>query len=198
MPTSHQAITHDPLREPNGQEGVLLAVLSALAYTLTYSANVYVIQAQETFVGVALFFLPAGVKLVAIMVARYWGALGLFCVNFIHTQSFWSGLSWPEMLGVSVVWVGSTLAVVIVMSRTMHLSPDLKGLRFSQFVWLSLSAAVVHGLAFNAYMVLVGVRSGSEFMASAKAMALGDFLGSGAVMLLLLGLFKLIRSRKPK
>jgi hypothetical protein len=198
MSTSPQAPVHDPLREPTWQEGVLLAVLSALAYTLTYSANVYVIQAQETFVGVALFFLPAGVKLVAIMVARYWGALGLFCVNFIHTQSFWSGLSWPEMLGVSLVWVGSTLAVVIVLSRSMHLSPDLKGLRFGQFVWLSLTAAVVHGLAFNAYMVFIDVRDSAEFIGSAYAMALGDFLGSGAVMLILLGLFKLIRSRRSK
>jgi hypothetical protein len=191
-------LLRQPFREPTWQEGILLAVLSALAYTVTYSANVYVIRAQETFVGVALFFLPAGVKLVAIMVARYWGALGLFCVNLVHTHSFWNGLSWFQMLGVSIVWVGSTLAVVVVLSRTMRLSTDLKGLRFGQFVGLSLAAAVVHGLVFNAYMLLIGVRSTSEFIASAKAMALGDFLGSGAVMLLLLGLFKLARLRLPK
>ena len=182
-----------PLREPTWQEGLWLAALSALAYTLTYSANVYVIRAQEAFVGVALFFLPAGVKLVAIMLARYWGALGLFCVNFIHTISFWNGLSTLEMLGVSIVWVGSTLLVVVALSRIMGLQPDLKGMRFSQFVWLSFTAAVVHGLAFNAYMVWIGVRNSAEWFSAAKAMALGDFLGSGAVMLILLACFKLLR-----
>jgi hypothetical protein len=193
MHNPHPASLRLPLREPTVKEGLWLAFFSALAYAVTYSANIYVVRAQEAFVGVAMFFLPAGVKLVAIMLARYWAALGLLCVNFVHTLSFWNGLDWWQMVGVSVVWVGSTLLVVVVMSRLFNLQPDLKGLRFGQFVWLSLVAALFHGLAFNGYMVAIGIRRASEWLGSAKAMALGDFLGSGAVMLMLLVAFKLVQ-----
>lgn len=193
MHNPHSGSSRLPLQEPNFKEGLWLALIAALAYAFTFSINVYVVRAQEAFVGVALFFLPAGVKLVAIMLARYWGALGLLCVNFVHTLSFWSGLDLWQMMGVSVVWVGSTLLVVVLMSRLFNLRPDLKGLRFSQFVWLSLVAALFHGLVFNGYMVAIGVRRSSDWLSSAQAMALGDFLGSGAVMLMLWGVFKIFQ-----
>jgi len=89
--------------------------------------------------------------------------------------------------------VGSTLLVVVVMSRLLNLEPDLKGLRFGQFLGLSLVAALFHGLAFNGYMVAIGIRRTSEWLGSAKAMALGDFLGSGAVMLILFAAVKAIQ-----
>lgn len=181
------------MREPRLIEGVLLATACGLAYWFTAYVNTYVVQAQAVFSGVALFYLPAGVKLIAIMVARYWGALGLWVANFLHTASGWDGLSFFEVFWMSTLWVGATLTVVVAWAKYVGLRADLKNLTFISFVWLNLIAALVHGLVFNLYMVLIENRNIHEWLSSAKAMALGDFLGSGVLMLLLLGLYKSMR-----
>lgn len=178
------------LREPGLLEGLLLATACGLAYLFAFYLNAHVVQAQTVFAGVALFYLPAGVKLIAIMVARYWGALGLWVANFLHSASGWEGLAMTDIFWMSVVWVGTTLTVVMMWAQYIGLRSDLKNLTFTSFVWLNLIAALVHGLVFNLYMVLISTRGMDEWLSSAKAMALGDFLGSGALMLMVLGVFK--------
>lgn len=182
-----------PIREPGWTEGLALATLCGLAYLLSFYVNAYVVQAEAVFTGVALFYLPAGVKLIAIMVARYWGALGLWVANFWHTGTGWEGLLLYEVFWMSTLWVGTTLAVVLIWAQYIGLRSDLKNLTFRSFLWLNLIAAMMHGLVFNLYMVLIENRNFDEWLSSAKAMALGDFLGSGALMLIALGLFKAVR-----
>lgn len=181
------------LREPGWTEGLVLATLCGLAYLLSFYVNAYVVQAEAVFTGVALFYLPAGVKLIAIMVARYWGAFGLWVANFWHTGTGWEGLLLSEVFWMSTLWVGTTLAVVLIWAQYIGLRSDLKNLTFRSFLWLNLIAALMHGLVFNLYMVLIENRNFEEWLSSAKAMALGDFLGSGALMLIALGLFKAVR-----
>lgn len=181
------------VREPGIYEGLLLAVICGMAYLLSFYLNAHVVQAQTVFSGVALFYLPAGVKLIALMVARYWGALGLWVANFLHTASGWDGLALSEVFWMSVLWVGTTFTVVMIWAQYVGLRKDLKNLTFTSFVWLNLIAALVHGLVFNLYLVLIETRSMTEWVSSAKAMALGDFLGSGALMLMLLGVFKAMK-----
>jgi hypothetical protein len=181
------------VREPGIYEGLLLAVVCGMAYLLSFYLNTHVIQAQTVFTGVALFYLPAGVKLMAIMVARYWGALGLWAANFLHTVTGWDGIAPIDAFGMSIVWIGTTFAVVMAWARFVGLRPDLKNLTFQAFLWINLLAALVHGMLFNTYMVMIGFRDSHEWLSSAKAMALGDFLGSGALMLMVVGLFKASR-----
>jgi hypothetical protein len=181
------------VREPAVYEGLMLAVVCGMAYILCFYLNAHVVQAQTVFSGVALFYLPAGVKLIALMVARYWGALGLWAANFLHTATMWEGIDVSDAIGMSIVWLGTTFAVVMAWARFVGLRPDLKNLTFQAFLWLNLLAALVHGMVFNAYMVMIGFRDSHEWLSSAKAMALGDFLGSGALMLMVVGLFKASR-----
>lgn len=181
------------LKEPEIYEGLMLSVICAMAYLFSFYLNTHVVQAQTVFSGVALFYLPAGVKLIALMVARYWGALGLWAANFLHTATYWEGIGVGEAFWMSIVWVGTTFAVVMAWARMIGLRTDLKNLTFQTFLWLNLLAALVHGMVFNFYMVLIGFRNSYEWLSAAKAMALGDFLGSGALMLMLVGLFKAIR-----
>lgn len=181
------------MKEPGVVEGLVLACACGVAYLGTFYLNAHVLQAPDVFAGVALFYLPAGVKLIAIMVCRYWGALGLWTANFLHTFTGWEGLALIEAFWMSVVWVGTTLMVVLMWAKYMGLREDLKNLTFSNFVWLNLIAALLHGIAFNLYMVVIDAREVNEWLSSAKAMALGDFLGSGVLMLLIVSLYKATR-----
>ena len=181
------------IQEPRLLEGLVLACACGAAYLGTFYLNAHLVQAPDVFAGVALFYLPAGVKLIAIMVCRYWGALGLWVANFVHTATGWEGLALIEAFWMSVVWVGSTLMVVMLWTKYMGLRADLKNLSFSNFVWLNLIAAVVHGMAFNLYMVVIQLREVNEWLSAAKAMALGDFVGSGVMMLLIVSSYKAAR-----
>jgi hypothetical protein len=189
----HGIQPHIHLREPSIGEGLLLAIVFGVAYIASFYLNAYVVKAQSVFTGVALFYLPAGVKLLAIMVARYWGALGLWVANFLHTTTGWDNLALSQVFVMSILWVGTTLLVVLTWASFTGLRTDLRNLTFRGFVWLNLLAAVIHGLVFNGYMVIVAERGFEEWLSSAKAMALGDFLGSGALMLSILLVYKAMK-----
>ena len=181
------------LREPGFGEGLVLAIVFGLAYLASFYLNAHVVKAQSVFSGVALFYLPAGVKLLAIMVGRYWGALGLWVANFLHTATGWDNLVLSQVFLMSVLWVGTTLLVVLTWAHFTGLRTDLRNLTFRGFVWLNLLAAVIHGLVFNGYLIVLAERGIDEWLSSAKAMALGDFLGSGALMLSILLVFKTVK-----
>ena len=181
------------LREPGFGEGLVLAIVFGLAYLASFYLNAHVVKAQSVFSGVALFYLPAGVKLLAIMVGRYWGALGLWVANFLHTATGWDNLVLSQVFLMSVLWVGTTLLVVLTWAHFTGLRTDLRNLTFRGFVWLNLLAAVIHGLVFNGYLIILAERGIDEWLSSAKAMALGDFLGSGALMLSILLVFKTVK-----
>jgi hypothetical protein len=181
------------LHEPGVFEGLILASICGVAYLMSFYLNAHVLQAQTVFSGVALFYLPAGVKLLAIMVGRYWGAFGLLVANFLHSTTGWDNLVLSQVFLMSTLWVGSTLLVVLMWSHIYGLRSDLRNLTFRDFVWLNLLAAIIHGLVFNGYLIILAERGIDEWLSSAKAMALGDFLGSGVLMLMLVGLFKASR-----
>ena len=181
------------LREPSFAEGLALAFVFGFAYFASFYINTHMIKAQSVFSGVALFYLPAGVKLLAIMVGRYWGALGLWVANFLHTATGWDNLALLELFVMSVLWVGTTLLVVMTWAHFTGLRTDLRNLTFKGFVWLNLLAALIHGLVFNGYLIILAERGIDEWISSAKAMALGDFLGSGALMLSILLVFKTVK-----
>ena len=189
----HGVQPHVQLREPGFGEGLMLATLFGLAYIASFYLNAHVVNAHSVFSGVALFYLPAGVKLLAIMVGRYWGALGLWIANFLHTATSWDNLVLSQVFVMSIVWVGTTLLVVMTWAHLTGLRTDLRNLTFRVFVWLNLLAALIHGLVFNGYLIIVAERGVEEWLSSAKAMALGDFLGSGVLMLSILLAYKAMK-----
>lgn len=189
----HGVPPHLHFREPNISEGVILAILFGFSYLASFYLNAHVLKAQSVFSGVALFYLPAGVKLLAIMVGRYWGALGLWVANFLHTATSWNNLILSQAFVMSILWVGTTLLVVMTWAQLTGLRTDLRNLTFKGFVWLNLLAALIHGLVFNGYLIIVAERGIEEWLSSAKAMALGDFLGSGALMLSILLVYKAMK-----
>lgn len=177
-------------------QGLGLAVFTGLLYVSAVWFNRHVIQAQDLFVGVSIFYLPAGVKLMALMVGRHWGALGLLTSNFLMSLLEWNGVGWPVLLLMAMFWVGVSWAVVETLLRLLRLPPELSGMRFGHFVLIDASAAVLHAAAYNALLVQIGLRQQADYVASATGMALGDFLGSGAFALMLLGAVALVRRWK--
>jgi hypothetical protein len=167
-------------------EGLLFALGSAMAYVVMLWLNTHVIHAQEAFTGATVFFLPAGVKLLALMIGRQWGALGLLCANFAMSFQDWPGTSPYVLLTMALLWVGLPLLMVLLLGRLLRLRSDLRGITFSQFVLIDATTAGSNSLAYNGYLVWLGLRDPGDYWGAVSAMALGDFMGSGAMVLLVL------------
>ncbi len=162
--------------------------LSRLAYELHELLTPYVAYTQ----GVDLLFLPAGVKLVLIMVAGWRGALGCGLSLLSLSTRFWPGLEPVWLLLYSALSVGMTWLVVGVMLRRLALGPTLEGLSFWELVQIDMLNTLLHGLAVNGYFWALGLRSSETFWSAALAMTLGDFLGAGVIMLLVLLVARLV------
>ncbi len=156
--------------------------LSRLTYELHELVTPYVAYIQ----GVDLLFLPAGIKLVLIMVAGWRGAVGCGLSLLSLSTRFWPDLEPVWLLLYSTLSVGTTWLVVGVMLRQMALGPTLEGLNFWELVQIDMVNTVLHGIAVNGYFWTLGLRSSETFWPAALAMTLGDFLGTGVIMLLVL------------
>ncbi len=162
--------------------------LSRLTFELHELLTPYVAYTQ----GVDLLFLPAGVKLVLIMVAGWRGALGCGLSLLSLSTRFWPGLEPVWLLCYSTLSVGITWLVVSVMLRHMALGPTLEGLSFWELVQIDMLNTLLHGIAVNGYFWSLGLRSSETFWSAALAMTLGDFLGAGVIMLVVLLAARLI------
>ena len=162
--------------------------LSRLTYELHELVTPYVAYTQ----GVDLLFLPAGVKLVLIMVAGWRGALGCGLSLLSLSTRFWPDLEPVWLLLYSALSVGMTWLVVSVMLRRMALGPTLEGLSFWELVQIDMLNTLLHGIAVNGYFWSLGLRSSETFWSAALAMTLGDFLGAGVIMLVVLLAARLI------
>jgi hypothetical protein len=167
-------------------EGLLFAFGSGLAYIAMLWINNHVVNAQDAFTGVSVFFLPAGVKLLALLIGRHWGALGLLCANFLMSFQDWPGVSPWVLFTMAALWSGLPWMIVLLLSRLFQLRTDLRGITFVQFVLIDAATAVGNAVAYNGYLLLLGNRDGADYWAAVSTMALGDFMGSGAMILLVL------------
>ncbi len=182
-PSPDTALTsRPPLTAPD----LGLIALSFTLYWLAYECNEwldsYALYAQ----GVSLIFLPAGIKLVMLMIADWRGALGCGLALFSLLPRFWPGLELPWQLGYATLSVCMTWLVVSWMLRRKALGSALEGLSFWDIVQIDAFNTMLHGVVMNSLFWSLGLRSSEALWSSALAMALGDFLGTGVVMLLVL------------
>lgn len=168
----------------------LIAVISALVYGLAFWLNDVFTSWLLFKQGVALIYLPAGVKLLALLIGGWPAAVGVGLTWWALSFGFWPQLSAPVLLGAAAISAGSTWLVLHVWLRVWRMGRDLKHLNFSRLLWLDASASVIHGWLMNGYYFGVGARELSEVPSTAWGMALGDFMGSG---LTLLGLIMALR-----
>lgn len=164
-----------------------LVILSFTLYWLAYECNELLDPYAGYMQGVSLIFLPAGIKLVMLMVTGWRGALGCgLAIFWMATTRFWAGLPLSTLASYAALSVGVTWIVVSLMLRHKALGPELEGLSFRDIVEIDVINTLLHGIAVNSLFWSLGQRSSEALWPSALAMALGDFLGNGIIMLLVL------------
>ena len=163
-----------------------LVLLGFVLYWMAYQCHELLLPYVAYRQGVELLFLPAGVKLVMVMVAGWRGALGCGLALFSLATLFWPELEPASLAAYAALSVGMTWAVVGLMLRHKALGHTLEGLSFWDIVQIDALNSLLHGIAVNSLFWSLGLRSSEALAPTALAMALGDFLGSGVILLLVL------------
>lgn len=156
-------------------------LLYLVAFRINQTLDEYVLYAQ----GVALVFLPAGIKHISILIGRFWGALGCFLALAYVTPEFWTDIEFEEVLHYSAISTLATLIAIQVGMKIFSIQSDLGNLRLIHLPLLDLIATLTHSFATNAYFIYEGMKLTDSYIANAIGMAFGDFTGSIIMMMLL-------------
>lgn len=176
--------------------GLGVAALCAAMYVLSFELMAVLPRWLEYAPGVSLFFLPAGVKLVALLVAGGWGLLGLAAAGLFTAADVWGTASVLTLLGNVVVWLGIPFLVIRGMLRWLGIHADLSNLSYLRVMAICLAAITATSAAATAYAVLAHSVSPAEAVARSAAMALGDFAGAGVMFALLIGVLSLVQAAR--
>lgn len=164
-------------------------LLLALTFGLLYFFSL-LIQKQwvspSLYIGaISLFYLPAGVKLLAIMLGGWAGLLGVSAVALIYTANLWSEPTWLSP-AFTATWAGVPFVTYHLCLRLMRLDTSLKGLNAFQVLIMALVVSYGGSMACQALLHAAGIHPSEWVISNVLAMGFGDFTGITAMMLLLL------------
>ncbi len=175
-----------------------MAVATFCCYLLSFQVNSLFSPWVEYAPGASLVFLPAGVKLVALLVAGGWGALGLAVAAVLMAADVWTAAGAYELLGNIVVWLGVPYMIIESVLRIQGVKRDLSNLTFAPLLFITVAATVVGSAASSAYAVFAHGRKIDDYLATASAMAVGDFVGAGLMLMLTISALKLLKKTRKQ
>ena len=172
-------------------EKLLVSGLFGLVYFGSFSLSSTLNLVDSYAPGISLVFLPAGIKLIAALIAGFWGVLGTVVAlayvspDFWPEQPLWFYMVYPSLSGFS------SLAVVAAMKRLLDIDNDIRNLRFIHIPIIDLCATLVHGMVVNGFFAIDHLQVDQDILTRALAMSVGDFLGSLILLLSFAALAKL-------
>jgi hypothetical protein len=179
---------------------VAIAVASGLLFSLSFRLNQY-FDAQFVYsAGISLLFLPAGVKLLAVLVGRLPAIVGLLVVSIYLGAGIWPDKSMAAVVYFAIVSLMTYPIAAFGLMRLLRIRHDLSNLRYHHIVLLSLAASVLNGIVHNLLYISQGVTTSEELWQKSAAMALGDFMGCFVVVSLFhaaTGVLRGVRSSTP-
>ena len=177
------------------------AVLVAIS-AISWAGFAYMYSFGFSFVreapGVHLLYLPAGVRLLLLLLFGVWGAIGIAIAHPIVVWTQFGSSSLAFTIAHSVISGFGGLLVVNASRRLLGVSSDLSGLRGIHLPLLSLLMAIVMPILFGADLIAFDIRTPTDVVSTYWATLLGDFLGCFSVMAFVLLLVRAFRTRLSK
>ena len=179
---------------------VATAVASGLLFSLSFRLNQYFDEQFVYSAGISLLFLPAGVKLLAVLVGRLPAIVGILVVSVYLGAGIWPDKSMASIVYFAIVSLMTYPIAAFGLMRLLHIRHDLSNLRYHHIVLLSLAASVLNGVVHNWLYWSQGVTASEELWQKSAAMAMGDFMGCFVVVALFhaaTGVLRRARSNTP-
>jgi hypothetical protein len=164
----------------------------ALTWVALFELNAYWFEFLAVSPYVGWVFLPAALRVLAVLLFKTRGVLGLFLGALITNASLW-GAEWWDALALSAVSALSPALALWLGVRWLDLMPTLDGLKGWQLLALSALAAVsnsvLHGLLFYV------IEHEMPWHNAIVSMTVGDFAGT---LIVLYSAYFVMRWWQPK
>lgn len=156
-------------------------VLFSLSFKLNGLLDGFALYAP----GVNLVFVPAGIKLVCLLVGGEAAAVGLLLSSVHASLGVWQDSGLLEMVGFAIASIGSYYLTLKLVNRLMGIDHMLSNLRYWHIVILCVLVSLANGAIQNIVYLARQKVLPEDLLASTAAMVLGDFLGCFIVINLL-------------
>lgn len=161
-----------------------LVVTSGVIWSAVWTANKYLMAATHVAPGIDLVFLPAGFRLLIVIVFGVWGALGIFLADPLMFMIEFQQGSFPEALVNAAISGFAPYLTVLAFCRLAGIRGSLVQLKPIHLPLLALAVSIVSPLLLNLHFLLQGRTQSDAFLHNFTAMMTGDFLGCLIVSLL--------------
>ena len=164
---------------------IFVAVASGLLWLAFWQASQSTLSFTQLANGITLVYVPAGIRLVILLISGIWGAVGIALAFPFALLQVYPDASWQEMLAYSAIAGFVPWATVLAVCRAANVSRDLASLRSIHLPLLAAAISVAGALAYAGALTLFGRLQAELLLQNVTAMSAGDFLGCFAVVLLL-------------
>jgi hypothetical protein len=161
-----------------------IALAAFVLFTLSYKLNEYFDAFMLFAAGVSLVYIPAGVKLLCLLVGGGPALIGLLASSLYLNLVLWANLSLLSSVYFALIGVGSYAVVVYLIRRQFQIRLDLSNLNYLHIIVLCVAASFANGFGQNLVYLTQGVTAPDELISKSTAMAFGDFLGCFLVVML--------------
>jgi hypothetical protein len=167
--------------------------LVALVWILLFKVNAWLFASVEVNSHISWIFLPAALRMVAVMVWRWSGVAGLF-MGALFTSSIWTGGSVVHESATAALSALGPLLAVMFCTKWLGLNTRLDGLKASHVLQFAVTGAVVNTLLHNLFFYTSGMQP--TLMDGMLPMLIGDLLGTLVVLYGASSVLQLVSRRK--
>ena len=163
---------------------VAVAVASGTAWMVSWQVAQAALSFTQVRNGITLVYIPAGVRLVILLVSGFWGAVGIALAFPLALLQPFQDLTWQEIVTYSAIAAFVPYATIYAVCRAANISLDLGSLRSIHLPLLAVAVSITGAASYAAALAAFGRFQPSMFIEDVTAMSAGDFLGCFAVILL--------------
>lgn len=174
-PQSDTQVSVAPKAQTNFLTKTLLASVVALLWVLLYGLNQWAFSVTEVSSFISWIFLPAALRMLAVMVCDWVGAVGLFVGAMLTNQTDLTGGLGDGLILAFLSAIGPMLAFWFC-TKLLSLSKDLSGLTAKQLFVFASTGALFNAVPHNIYFYLSGRMSNP--IEGLVPMLVGDLVGT--------------------
>lgn len=156
---------------------------SFLLFVVSFNLNEFFDSFARYAIGINLVFIPAGFKLLCLIVGGEAAAVGLLLSSVYVSMRVWDHTPVMQMVYFAIAAVGSYYVAVLLVKKFLRINDTLNNLRYLHIIILSAAASILNGTLHNVVYVWQDKVKLDDFFANAAAMVVGDFLGCFIVIM---------------
>lgn len=195
-PPSLESTSPSASQEPPAANSVLGMLASGLLVVLLWTGlfylNEWLFSAVSLSSVINWVFLPAAIRMLAVMALGWVGVAGLF-IGALLTTDIVMHSGWHDAIVIAGLSALGPFVAVRACTQWLRVSEDLSGLRPSQLVIISLAGAVCNVVPHNIYFFFTGHMP--DIFSGIVPMLVGDLLGTFVILYVTSLALKLLTAR---